>query len=130
MHRIRLREPWAASLNAELDAIVYARKFHKPTGVEQLAIGLVVSLLPQDIAGTTSSVALLVNGREILARRPEHHSENAMYFQLTDLLAFNFLELRISIANPTTLPNGMRFDATSIPKFGSFVIETVELQIE
>jgi hypothetical protein len=136
MHRIRLREPWAASLNAESGAIVYARKFHKPTDVNQQSIALQVALLHkklegQELEGPETILAVLLNGRELLADLPaENRIDHALHFQLTDLQTFNSLELCISGANGTTGPSGPIFDATSIPTFGSFVIESVELQIE
>ena len=143
MHFIRLREPWTAGLNAETGALVYARKFHKPTGVDQQSVALKVSLLPQDLgwpgadAPTISewpspTLAVLVNGRKLLApiQSTEEPSGGALHFQLSELQAFNSLELHISRLNDITPRFGPIFDASSIPIFGSFVVKSVELQIE
>ena len=132
MHRIRLREPWTANLNAELGAIVYARKFHKPTGVHEQPIFLQVVLLPHVLEEPDIMLAILVNG---LALSPqiqatENESHEALRFELKDLQAFNSLELRISGATGKTGPSGPIFGATAIPTFGSFVIESVELAID
>jgi len=137
MHRIRLREPWTSRLNAESGAIIYARKFHKPTGVDDQPITLKIFLIPQEPESPNVFVAVLVNGCELLAMAPSNEAsslggpvDQALNFQLNHLETFNSLELRISGATALTCPSVPIFGATAIPTFGSFVIESVELQIE
>jgi len=132
MHRIRLREPWTSSLNAESGVIIYARKFHKPTGVDKQSITLKIVLIPQEPESPNVFVSVLVNGCKLLAQdpSPEGPVDQALNFQLNRLETFNSLELRISGATALTCPSVPIFGATAIPTFGSFVIESVELQIE
>ncbi len=138
MHRIRLKNPWTVGLHEESGAVVYGRKFHKPTGTEEQSIALQVALLPQSpeglpqsLEGPTTVLAVLVNGRELTAQdeAANHPKGRVLRFQLTDLADFNLLEIRVSIATGITGPI-QKFDTTPIPTFGSFVIESVELQIE
>lgn len=132
MHRIRLKEPWIASLNAEANVVIYSRKFHKPTGVEDQSITLVVHLLPQKDGSLGEALSAYVNGVKVEPN--EASSENGLdhlhYFQLQSLALFNTLELRISRTFALTRPVVLESDVPVIPTFGSFVIESVELAIE
>ncbi|MDX1927755.1 MAG: hypothetical protein SFV81_14630 [Pirellulaceae bacterium] len=147
MHRIRLREPWSACLTADSTAVVYSRKFHKPTGVELQSVTLQISLTPeilppqiQQVASAGSCTELVmvkVNGIELLPRteatpQPSTSTiaERLIHYPLGRLEPFNLLEIRVALTIPTTGELGSTLDATPIPTFGSFVIESAELQIE
>ena len=132
MHRIRLREPWQAGWNTESGAIVYTRNFHLPTGAAAQAIVLSIALLAKDQAAASPMLSVLVNGRLLSAevQSAESQLDRALRFQLKELNAFNTLEIHISRINGITDSNGMEFDAAATPTFGSFVIESVELQID
>lgn len=136
MHRIRLREPWAASLNAQSNTIIYARKFHRPTGVDDSPLSLKITFRPPepDLVGTLVSVRL--NGRELFAQPPSVADPlgQAIVLPLSDLQgdlqAFNSLELWITDTTGLTTQVALIPRVTAIPTFGSFVIESVELQID
>ena len=138
MHRIRLRAPWKSSWNAESHAIVYTRNFHTPTGAEGQTIALKITLLAQDQAGANTIQSVLVNGHPLSAEAQsaenntaaENDTDRVLRFPLNELEAYNSLELRVSQTNGITGANGPEFEAASIPTFGSFVIESVELLIE
>ena len=132
MHRIRLRAPWKATWNAGSLTLVYTRNFHMPTGAEGQAIALEITLLPKDQGGENTILSVLVNGRLLLAevRSVERETDRVLHFQLNELEKFNFLELRISLINGITGANRPEFETASTPTFGSFVIESVELQID
>lgn len=123
MHRIRLREPWLAEWDVDSGAIIYTRKFHKPTGCDQQSITLKISLLPHE-GSSEASIVVFVNGVEVEAHAQTPQS--ALY-RLEELPAFNSLQCRIF---GLTATNGPALDTTVVPIFGSFVIESVELQIE
>ena len=139
MHRIRLREPWKATLNEDASAVVYSRKFHEPTGIEGHSLTLKISLLPRDNQDL-GEISVVING--FVVERLTDHTQieqpasaqneptNCIFFQLGDLQPFNDLEIRISGPVPTIDKHLPSPDATVIPTFGSFVIESVELQIE
>ncbi len=132
MHRIRLREPWKAGWNTESGAIVYTRKFHLPTGAADQAIVLSIALLAEDQAAASPMLSVLVNGRPLAAevQSTESQLDRALRFRLNELNAFNTVEIHIFRINGITDSNGLEFDAAATPTFGSFVIESVELQID
>ena len=132
MHRIRLRDPWTASLNVESGAIVYTRNFHRPTGTEDRTLVLGVALLPQALERAGTKLVVTVNGRELLpqGQATDDPIRPGLRFHLDDLKAYNTLQLGISPATGMIGSSGSNCDPTSIPTFGSFVIESVELQIE
>ncbi len=131
MHRIRLREPWAASLNAELDTITYSRKFHKPTGLDDRSVTLQIALFPPGIQRGGALVAVHLNGCELLAEASsaENPVGQNLIFRLNKLENFNALELRVTGATTLIDPSSPISHATA-PTFGSFVVQGVELEIE
>lgn len=142
MHRIRLREPWSACLTEDATAVVYSRKFHKPTGIEGQSVTLQISLTPKILTPASAAsckelVTVSVNGIELLPRAeatPQPSSstnaDHSTCYPLDRLESFNLLEIRVARTIPTTGELGSTLDATLIPPFGSFVIESAELQIE
>ncbi len=132
MHRIRLREPWAASLNAQSNTIIYSRKFHRPTGVDDSSLSLKIFLLPPDPDHVGTLVSVQLNGRELFAQPPSVADQfgQAIVLPLSDLQAFNSLELWITDKTGVTTQGAPIPRVTAIPTFGSFVIESVELQID
>lgn len=142
MHVIRLREPWTASIElADTESteetptgtLVYSRKFHRPTGTEDQAIRLRVGLLPATESFVISNLKVLVNDSEVSAQvpavRPAERLEGAVaesqFFELVDLAPFNRLEIRILNYSLDDTP-----DPANPPRFGSFVIQSVELEIQ
>jgi hypothetical protein len=135
MHRIRLREPWKASLTDDPPAVVYTRNFHKPTGVAKQSITLCISLHTACPEPRKERMAVILNSVEILAQVSESQvwktsADNLVLLPLKELEPFNSLQIRITGASPTIVARGPDFEASVIPTFGSFVIESVELQIE
>jgi hypothetical protein len=138
MHVIRLREPWMASIElADTESteetptgtLVYSRKFHKPTATDDQAILLRVGLLPATKSLAIANLKVLVNDSEVSAQLPAEPGEGAATeskrFELVDLAPFNRLELRILnySLDDTLAP-------ANPPRFGTFVIQSVELEIQ
>jgi len=141
MHVIRLRDPWtAAVVSTERSAsdattgastIVYSRKFHRPTDAEDQSIRLRIAFLPATDPLVTSSLKVMVNGVEAQVLSPlDPLAELGLtadstvverYFDLVNLAPFNQLELQI-VAH--------KLDSATAPRFGTFVIQSVELQIQ
>ena len=119
MHVIRLREPWKRTRAEQKDSdsarsLIYSRTFHRPTGAEQQSIRLRVALHASDDLQTPLTVRL--NGAELpVAER----GQNELYFELTELLPFNQLELQMPYES----------DVESLPTFGTFGVHAVEMQI-
>ena len=132
MHQIRLREPWSVATDEVSGAIIYTRKFHKPTGTEdQQTIALRVALLQEDLEGSETILSVRINGQELSPSVQSAETRpQTLHFPLTDLNEFNTLEVHISGTTGTTGPIRPNLDATAIPIFGSFVIKSVELQID
>jgi len=140
MHVIRLRDPWTAAIvstersasdaTTAASTIVYSRKFHRPTDAEDQSIRLRIVFLPATDPLDISSVKVLVNGAEAHPPPLDPLAELGLtadstvverYFDLVNLAPFNQLELQI-VAH--------KLDSTTAPRFGTFVIQSVELQIQ
>lgn len=117
MHIIRLRDPWKACRDADSGALLFTRTFHRPSGCEGVAIRLCVSLLANDSsAGSLEAVTL--NGSQLSAVDP---TEDSRHYAMPELNAFNEIVIRVQTGD---------MEKHIAPKFGSYVIKSVELQIE
>ncbi len=130
MHVIRLRDPWTVAAersasDAAANLIVYSRKFHRPTDAEGQAIRLRIVFLPTTDRLVSSSLAVLVNEVEVprsqIKLPGDVGAAEESYFELVDLAPFNKLELQIEHNN---------LDVAIAPRFGTFIIQSVELQIQ
>jgi len=117
MHVIRLRAPWTTTREVESGVLVYARKFHRPTGVAEKVVELCVALLPHELP-CGFELAVVLNGCPVPAA---DRTADEIRFALAGMLAFNLLELRVDA--PELAPG-------LAPVLGSYGIRSVELQIE
>ncbi len=146
MHRIQLRSPWSARFDSESRAIVYARKFHKPTGTSGQVVYLHIRTQPSN-SSDGCSISIQLNGQPLHAEERSESNSQANFSEanfsqasfsqvgllrvaLTDLKPFNLLEIRIASTIGIDGVNGPILDTNAIPPFGSFVIESVELAID
>ena len=109
MHVIRLRAPWTATANDR--GIVYSRTFHRPTGAEQQSIQLRI-----ETRVDADAISLRLNSTELPVARS---GEGELYFDLRELRPFNQLEIQLTCSQ----------QVDPAPAFGTFLIQSVELQI-
>lgn len=117
-HKIRLREPWSTSFCAQTQELTYARRFHRPTNVDGQTLWLRVGLGRGHGTAEEIKPTVLLNGQRLT---PSEHEEGGLRFRLDTIGLYNSIEIRIHYH----LENDGK-----LPIFGTFLVESVELEIE